>query len=159
MMYLDWSYYYSHNILAVVPFSLLLVSVIETKTFSLRFRNVTIKLHYEEFVSVRFTKLSGVRAELWFRARLRKGTNGRLEAVRLLVLAGLPPGGWAVLLTPFNKLSSSGSHCTKWADELHRPAGFEHGSVEETSSNSRMNYLILDILSIWIAVWKSSWIE
>ena len=33
-----------------------------------------------------------------------KRNNGRLEAVRLPVLAGLPPGGRAALLTPFDKL-------------------------------------------------------
>ena len=40
---------------------------------------------------------SGVRSGAW----LHKMNNGRLEAVRLPALAGLPPSGRAALLTPF----------------------------------------------------------
>ena len=34
--------------------------------------------------------------------RLEKGTNGRFEAIRLLVLTGLPLGGQAARLSPFD---------------------------------------------------------
>ena len=78
-----------------------------------------------------------VSSRVWWKAVTNKQSeapkrnNGRLEAVRLPVSTGLPPGGWAALLTPFDKLGSSGSHCTKWVDEQQRPAGFESRLVPD----------------------------
>ena len=90
-----------------------------------------------------------------------KRNNDRFEAVRLPVSAGRLPGGRAALLTPFvtyvwhkfllsslshnpayvpgptfglvKLLGSSGSHCTKWTDEQHRPAGFESRLIPDLS--------------------------
>ena len=53
--------------------------------------------------AVRFfsKKHLGACSGLRFRAWLHKRNNDRLEAIRLPVLAGLPLGGRATLMTPF----------------------------------------------------------
>ena len=66
--------------------------------------------------------------------------NGRLESKRPSVPAGPPLNGQAALLSPHGPVEAIirhprclgtcprrliGSHCTKWADDQHRPARFE----------------------------------
>ena len=56
-----------------------------------------------------------LRSQRWtlVQSEASKRNNGRLEAIRLLISAGLPPSEQAALLTPFDKLGSSSSQCTK----------------------------------------------
>ena len=100
---------------------------------------------------------SGLRSGAW----LCKRNNVRLEVFRLLVSTRLPSGRRAAVLFLCNPcmvldlasslsrklayvpgptlgfvklLASSGSHCTKWADEQHIPAGFESRLIPDPPS-------------------------